>query len=48
LPADFKIDVIVASSDSVVLDECKTWFNLGADIITQRLPSATVIDLGPK
>jgi hypothetical protein len=40
-----KTNLIVASSDSVVLDECKTWVNLAADIITHKLPSATVIDL---
>ncbi len=40
-----KTDAIVASSDSVVLDECKTWVNLAASIIAQKLPSATVIDL---
>jgi len=40
-----KSDAVVATSDSVVLDECKTWLNLAADIITQKLPSATVIGL---
>jgi hypothetical protein len=39
-----KTDDIVASSDSVVLDDCKTWLNLAAEIITQKLPSATIID----
>ena len=43
-----KTDLIVASSDSVILDDCKTWLNLAAEIIIQKLPSATVIDLGPK
>ena len=42
-----KTDLIVASSDSVVLDGCKKWTNLAAEIITQKLPSATIIDLGP-
>jgi len=40
-----KTDLIVASSDSVVLDGCKIWTNLAAEIITQKLPFATVIDL---
>jgi len=40
-----KTDLIVVSSDSVVLDGCKRWTNLAAEIITQKLPSATVIDL---
>jgi hypothetical protein len=42
-----KTDYVVASSDSVVLDGCKRWTNLAAEIITQKLPSATIIDLGP-
>lgn len=42
-----KTDQIVASSDSVVLDGCKRWNNLAAEIITQKLPSAAIIDLGP-
>lgn len=40
-----KTDLIVVSSDSVVLDGCEKWTNLAAEIITQKLPSATVIDL---
>ena len=40
-----KTDLIVVSSDSVVLDACKRWINLAAEIITSELPSATVIDL---
>ena len=40
-----KTDLIVASSDSVVLDACKSWVNLAAEIITQKLPSTTVVDL---
>ena len=37
---------VVASSDSVVLDSCTRWVNLGAEIIRHRLPEARVIDLG--
>ena len=40
-----KTTLIVASSDSVVLDDCKKWSNLAAEIITQKLASAVVIDL---
>lgn len=40
-----KTDLIVASSDSVVLDGCKKWVNLATEIIKQKLPFATVIDL---
>jgi hypothetical protein len=40
-----KSDEIVASSDSIVLDGCKRWVNLAAEIITRKIPSATVLDL---
>jgi hypothetical protein len=43
-----KSAAVVASSDSVVLDGCKRWVNLAAEIITQKLPSATVLDLSPE
>ena len=42
-----RTDLTVASSDSVILDGCKSWLNLAAEIIIQKLPSATVIDLSP-
>jgi hypothetical protein len=42
-----KTALVVASSDSVVLDEGKSWVNLAADIIAQKLPKATVIHLVP-
>jgi len=42
-----KTDAVVASSDSVVLDGCKRWVNLAAEIINQKLPLATVVDLAP-
>ncbi len=40
-----KTDLIAASSDSVVLDDCKTWTNLAAEIIAGQLPSTNIIDL---
>lgn len=40
-----KTKLIVASSDSVVLDECKKWTNLTAEIIKKKMASAKVIDL---
>lgn len=40
-----KTDLIVASSDSVVLDTCKSWANLATEIIKQKLQNAWVIDL---
>jgi hypothetical protein len=42
-----KTDLIIVSTDSVVLDGCKKWTNLAAEVITQKLPSATVIGLAP-
>jgi len=43
-----KTDLIVASSDSVVLDACKCWINLATEIIKRKLAPARVIDLsGP-
>jgi hypothetical protein len=41
-----KTDQIVASSDSVILDGCRKWTNLAAEIITRKIPSATIIDIG--
>ena len=40
-----KTDLIVASSDSVVLDGCKKWANLATEIIKSKLASVRVIDL---
>ncbi len=40
-----KTDLVVATSDSVVLDDCKSWVNLATEIIKRKLPSARVIDL---
>jgi len=40
-----RTDAIVAGSDSVVLDSCKSWVNLAAEIVKSKLPSAKVIDL---
>ena len=40
-----KTDQIVASSDSVVLDRCRSWVNLARAIIEQKLPKAHLVDL---
>jgi hypothetical protein len=40
-----KTELIVASSDSVVLDGCRKWTNLAAEIIKNKLSSARVIVL---
>jgi len=43
-----KTDMVVASSDSVILDGCRRWVNLAYEIIEQELPSAWIIDLAPQ
>ena len=40
-----KTDLVVASGDSVVLDECGSWVDLATEIIGKKLRSARVIDL---
>jgi len=39
-----KVDMPVASSDSVVLDRCKNWVNLARAIIEQKLPEIRLVD----
>jgi hypothetical protein len=36
---------IVATSDSIIIDECRQWLNLSAEIIKQKIPAANLIDL---
>jgi hypothetical protein len=40
-----KTDLTVASSDSVVLDNCKRWVNLARAIIEEKLLKAHLVDL---
>ncbi len=40
-----KTDLIVASSDSVVLDSCGCWVNLATEIIKSKLSSVKMVDL---
>lgn len=40
-----KTDIIAATNDGIVLDRCKKWINLAAEIIKAKLTSAKVIDL---
>jgi hypothetical protein len=40
-----KTDLVVATSDSVVLDECKSWVNLATEIVQRKVTSAKIIDL---
>ncbi len=42
-----KIDEIVVTTDSVILDACARWTNLASEIITSSLPHCTMIDLQP-
>ena len=43
-----KTEVIIVSTDSVVLDACRKWTNLAGDLITRRLPTTAIIDLAPR
>ena len=40
-----KMETIVVTTDSVILDACQKWTNLAAGIIARQLPRTTVIDL---
>lgn len=40
-----KTDMVVASSDSVVLDRCKSWVNLARAIIEKKLTEVWCVDL---
>ena len=41
-------ELVVASGDSVILDNCKSWVNLAGAIIEKKLPAAWMVDLsGP-
>lgn len=35
----------IITSDSIILDECKSWFNLGRKIVEDYIPEARVVDL---
>ena len=40
-----KTDMVVASSDSAVLDRCKSWVNLARAIIEKKLSKVCLVDL---
>ena len=40
-----KTDAVAASSDSVILDGCKSWVNLARAIIEEKLPDSNIVDL---
>jgi hypothetical protein len=39
-------DSPVATADSAILDQCRGWVNLAAEVLRARVPAAHVIDLG--
>jgi hypothetical protein len=41
-----KTEEIVVSTDSIILDACQAWTNLAAELITQKIRSTPIIDLG--
>ena len=43
-----KTDLVVASSDSVVLDKCKRWLNLAAEIIMRKIQNPHIMDMSPQ
>lgn len=36
---------IVATADSVILDRCRAWFNLGREVVERNVPGAWIIEL---
>jgi hypothetical protein len=40
-----RTDLIVASSDSAVLDRCRRWVNLARGIVEEKVPAASLVDL---
>jgi len=43
-----RTDMAIATADSAVLDQCKTWINLAREIIEDRLPQTRIVDLSPQ
>jgi hypothetical protein len=40
-----KANEIIATADSVILDRCQRWFNLGREIVHAKVPDERVMDL---
>jgi hypothetical protein len=36
---------LVATSDSIILDECDRWVNLAGDVVKSRVPEAWIVEL---
>jgi hypothetical protein len=34
---------VVASSDSLILDQCQSWFNLAGQIVASRTPNINLV-----
>ena len=43
-----KTDLIVVTSDSVILDKCKKWANIGAEIVGKNLTDIQIVNLSSK
>ncbi len=43
-PELIKADIPVVTSDSVILDKCKSWINLASEIITQKIKNQWIVD----
>ena len=37
----------VVTSDAIILDKCKSWYNLNRSLIEQTIPEAWVLQLNP-
>jgi hypothetical protein len=37
---------VVVSADSVILDDCRRWLNLAAEVVRDSVPDAWIVDLG--
>ena len=35
----------IVTADSIILDECKSWFNLSRKIVDDYIPYAWIVDL---
>lgn len=36
----------VVTSDAIILNKCKSWYNLTSEIVSEKIPDALLIDLG--
>ncbi len=38
-------DQIVATADSVILERCRAWYNLGREVVARHVPQAWIVEL---